>query len=299
MSLLVPILVRPISGRSGTTLVMHLLATSPSIAFERVYPYERQYLTYLTERIDGMFPEPAPRRLRDRAVRSARRRLGNLLRRLFPPGPVKGYEPLPYDPGIFDPATFVRLSVRRQWEAFSEAVVRHAGSTEPRYYAEKGNRLDLSKVDLPLKLLWLVRDPRDVWASIHAFDEQRGFYGFGRGRWQSRSSYMDEFVELAVRFTEQEAARSDREDDLFLRYEDLVLDPHGQTKRLEEWLDLELDPEAAFRSRPRFEHHMTSPSPEDSIGRWRTDLRPEEREILTERLAGVLERYGYHAELPD
>ena len=34
-------------GRTGTTLLMQLLGTSPQIAFDRVYPFEVRYLTYL------------------------------------------------------------------------------------------------------------------------------------------------------------------------------------------------------------------------------------------------------------
>src|SRR5437773_2083190 len=35
------------SGRSGSTLLMQLLGTSQQIVFDRVYPFEVRYLTYL------------------------------------------------------------------------------------------------------------------------------------------------------------------------------------------------------------------------------------------------------------
>ena len=37
------------TGRSGSTLLMELLGTSPDVLFERVYAYERAYLTYLLQ----------------------------------------------------------------------------------------------------------------------------------------------------------------------------------------------------------------------------------------------------------
>ena len=43
---MVPILLRSF-GRSGSTLVMQLLGTSPNIIFDREYPYEKRHLTYL------------------------------------------------------------------------------------------------------------------------------------------------------------------------------------------------------------------------------------------------------------
>ena len=45
--MLEPILIRPLWGRSGTTLLMALLGTSPEVAFVREYPYENNELTRL------------------------------------------------------------------------------------------------------------------------------------------------------------------------------------------------------------------------------------------------------------
>ncbi|HET9198530.1 MAG TPA: hypothetical protein VFN92_09800, partial [Solirubrobacterales bacterium] len=35
------------SGRDGTTLVMQLFGTAAEIAFDRTYPYEQRYFSYL------------------------------------------------------------------------------------------------------------------------------------------------------------------------------------------------------------------------------------------------------------
>src|SRR5207248_591243 len=42
-----PLLVDPLTGRTGSTMMMAILSTSPGIAFDRVYPYESRYVTYL------------------------------------------------------------------------------------------------------------------------------------------------------------------------------------------------------------------------------------------------------------
>ena len=36
-------------GRSGSTLLMQLLGTSPRVAFDRVPPFEKRYLAYLVK----------------------------------------------------------------------------------------------------------------------------------------------------------------------------------------------------------------------------------------------------------
>ena len=44
--LLTPLVVNLVEGRSGSTLLMRSL-DHPEIAFDRAYPYEFRYLTYL------------------------------------------------------------------------------------------------------------------------------------------------------------------------------------------------------------------------------------------------------------
>lgn len=292
---LIPILVRPIGGRAGTTLLMQLLGTSSEIAFDRIYPFERSYFSYLLERTNGMIPGAGERPSRARrATRRLARKVGTKLppwADLRTPKAVRGPSPLPRDPQIFDLETFARLSFERQWEAFSEAVLRKSRGTKPTYYAEKFPRVEPSALDIPTKLLWLVRDPRDQWTSIHAFDRKRGYYGFGRGRWQTRSSYLHSFVRRTREYAEREATRSD--DDLLVRYEDLVAELEGEAARLGTWLDVELDPGPVRESWSGLSRHMTSRSPHASIGRWRQDLPEKEQETLTRELAAVLDRYGY------
>lgn len=291
---LVPILLRPIGGRAGTTLVMQLLATSPLIAFDRVYPFERRYFLYFLNRARAMAPEE-PRRRRPRRWQRAALRIADDLRRRADPRPhhnFEGQQPLPPEPEIFDVRTLVRLSFQRQWEAFSEAVIEKTAPPKPVYYAEKflgGIERDLEPD--PTKYLWLVRDPRDLWTSINAFDHKRGYYGFGRRKGQSRESFLHDFIGRMHVFAESELGRSEGE--LLVRYEDLVGDLSGEAARIEGWLDLELDTGPVFASREEMRRHMTSGSPEESVGRWRRDLPLEEQRLLTERLSGLLERYGY------
>jgi hypothetical protein len=285
--ILVPVIVRPVAGRSGSTLVMQLLGTSPLIAFERIPPYEHRYLRYLLARTLAMLP--------DEDVPSAAAEPGGSTRRKA----YRGDEPLPPSARIFSVRELVELSIVRQWEAFSEAVVREAGiEAAPVYYAEKfvdvvdptaadAPPIASELIDLPMKVIWLVRDPRDVWASINAFDEMRGYYGFGRREGESREDYLERYIGRANRFTEAATARG--EEDVLVRYEDLVADPIPESKRIGAWLSVTLDP--GLLSRP--DGHGTSASAEGSIGRWRQDLPSGERDRLNAGLAGALDAFGY------
>ena len=42
---IIPLLLRSF-GRTGTTVVMQLLGTSPNVLFDRVYPFEHRLLAY-------------------------------------------------------------------------------------------------------------------------------------------------------------------------------------------------------------------------------------------------------------
>lgn len=296
---LTPILLRQMGGRAGTTLVMQLLATSPLIAFDRVYPFERRYFLYFLNQVRAMAPREPRRERPSRRWQRLALNLADELRRRAAPSSLADTsaerKSLPRDPGIFELKTLMRLSLEHQWEAFSRAVIEKTAPPEPVYFAEKFGGSGLEE-DLELEStrhLWLVRDPRDMWASINAFDDQRGYYGFGRRKDQSRESFLHDFTQRMQAYAHLESLRSDHGP--LIRYEDLIEDLPGQTKRLEEWLSLELDWSGVSDRRPEMGHHMTSSNAQASIGRWKTDLPPEEQRALTSALADVLRQYGYEA----
>src|SRR2546427_4281001 len=162
-------------GRTGTTLLMQLLGTSPQIIFDRVYPFEVRYLTYLLRWAQMLGQE-----LEDDGPWNATVNAGAPLQLLGPlPHPKAKF----WDGQELWPRCFVAA-----WREFSELVIARAdvnGSTESSslYYAEKVPpwALDLlKKAGMFYRVIMLVRDPRDVFLSIAAFDKKRGFPGFDR-----------------------------------------------------------------------------------------------------------------------
>jgi hypothetical protein len=127
-------------------------------------------------------------------------------------------------------------------------------------------------------MVQVVRDPRDRFASqsLHR-SAGRGGIGSGAAAWL-RST------ELATRNRQVFADRY-----LTVRYEDLVHDPVGELKKVCAVARLEFSPMMLEDdSGPRRFHT-------NSIGRFRTDLRPVEIAYMERVLGGRLEAWGYEA----
>jgi hypothetical protein len=180
------------------------------------------------------------------------------------------------------------------WQVFS-ARLEATSSPRPLYYAEKLNMswsLDLPST-IPWRLLVVIRDPRDVWLSVLAFDEQRGFYGFGRHEGESEEGFLTRFLDgqrtrLSWAAGVQRAARHP-----VIRYEDLVRDLHTAARRLESWLGVRLDPDAVLAQGPGRAQHVTADSPEASVDRWRRELGDGMRERFKDALASELRTFDY------
>jgi hypothetical protein len=291
---LVPLLVDGV-GRGGTTLMMQLLGTSPQIAFDRWSPYERRYFTYLLEWS----------RVLERRVESTRLWPGNATNSLPAEHGLVG--PIPWRDRslVASPGEGPAMSERcfqLVWQEFSARAAantraRFGGSDGPvRYFAEKTRAtwrlLDLEFLQ-PMKVLALVRDPRDVWLSSVAFNEKRGARGFARVHARSEEEALSRFTHQQRRRLRWLAKALDEGEVPVVRYEDLVSDLAGTARRIEEHLDVRLDPEAVLRERDAHERHMTAKTPEASVGRWRDEMRPDLATLFAKELGEDLEALGY------
>lgn len=277
---LTPLLLNLIEGRSGSTLLMRNL-DHPAIAFDRAYPYEHRYLTYLAH---VLFPVGEP-------FDPAGWTQMDLLT-----GPAGCFGPLPFEPQSLDRRDLRVRLVRHAWAALSEALA--AGAGRPlTYYAEKalGHSLALlTEAGIAGAVVNLVRDPRDVVASIRAMDRKRGFYGFGRTAEMTEAEYLV-FVLGRMRANLATMAAVDPlHRSTVVRYEDLVLDRAGTLARLGEFLGLQLTlgPVEDLHGVPAGEH-ATSADAASSVGRWREELAGDEVEAIEEALGDEMERFGY------
>jgi len=271
------IAVRVIEGRVGSTLLMNLLGTSPAVVFDRRYPAEYRFLSYFAHMAEQMTePFDAERHLRVTPF-------------FFGDQPTWG--PVPFTTEVLDVGTLTSPLLRSMWAAWSEQA--RVARPTARFYAEKlAVPIEpLLAAHLDLRLIDLVRDPRDILASIRSFTA-RGTDGFRRRAGQSEAEYLTGFVERTVERVGLLHATPSTVDQLVLRYEDLAGDVEAAAVRIGRWLGLELDP-ATVLAQPDPKRHRTTPSVAESIGRWRRDLSAEEAATIAAALRVPMAQFGY------
>ena len=278
------------SGRSGSTPLMQLLGTSPQIVFDRVYPFEIRYLTYLL------------RKARMNGQEYEERDEWNTVENIGAPLQLLG--PFPHQPDeCWNDQKLWPRNLTAAWREFSRAAIAQArlnGSTvsPPLYYAEKVPLwvpVLLKKAGIRHRMIVLVRDPRDVFLSITAFDNKRGFAGFNRlacdDDWTFAERFVRDYQKLFKFFLEEEANPS-----LIVEsYERLVLKLGDESQRLSKWLKVNLEPSVVEKQKSQFVHHMTSNSPPDSVERWRREMPTELNEFFLNEMGDWLRYFGYES----
>lgn len=146
------------------------------------------------------------------------------------------------------------------------------------------------------KTIQLVRDPRDNLCTLKKRKHRRGRLGSFIFMWRRSALLLSEY---------QAAYGADRV--LGVRYEDLVLAPRQQIRRIIEFLDIE-DHHTLYRptvagglhpweGNSAFCMKFDGIDPR-SVGRWRTALDPRERDILEGALRTEMAMYGYPPSAP-
>ena len=281
-------------SRDGSTLLMRLLSSSPQVAVEPVYPFERKYFSYLwrwSQVIErGTWPEdewgPGALGSLD-AMRDAE---------LVGPAP---WLPRPFlDPdGVEDPG-MARRSFELVWEEFSGraelSTQRRHRSTEPVLYsAEKHMNTWLVPLEQlpPVELLVVLRDPRDTYVSITEFGG-RGSGAFGGGQEAGAEAMLEHVISRQRDRLRWIAGLLEEGQVPVIGYERLVRDLDGVADELGDHLGVSFDPAAVRADSLTRDRHGSAASPEASIGRWRTELDPEVAAVFSDRLGAELRAVG-------
>lgn len=278
-------------GRMGTTWLMQLLSALPGVVTHRRYPFETQpcrHWMQLFLRLTG-HPAELPPPNTDWMQADPRLRFGaelTALRRWFSTDYVE------------QALTFCQASV----EAFYERLALDHGIRKPTYFAEKAGSKPFTRLVREAypeaRELFLVRDFRDTFCSMQAFNAKRGYVSFQREAASSTEDHLAVLGRDAARLARHWRERQDSA--LLVRYEDLVREPVTTLRAIAQYLGLALSPggcESAVRaaSAQELEFHRTSASPSASIGRWRAALEPTLAERCHVAFAEALAAFGYDA----
>ncbi len=148
------------------------------------------------------------------------------------------------------------------------------------------------------KEIVLVRDFRDMFASISAFNEKRGFVSFGRELTKSDEEYIDVLKFDGKRLLDRWKRYKNKAH--LVRYEDLILEPVKTLSGVFRYIGVDATEgtvsavlEKALEDTPEMQHHRTSSNPQTSIGRWKADLAPHLKRKCNEAFGETLKEFGY------
>lgn len=291
---LVPVFVGT-TGRSGTTLMMQLLGSSPSVAFDRIYAFEHGYLSYLW--LWANLPEHGMKNGPD--WRRAALDQAGWLDKHGKIGGIPWGDPLALDGDPTVPFAFDVIAA--VWPVFSRrAAAYHATEVGgvATHYAETGPPWlidELQRVFETLKAAYFVRDPRDQWLSMMSFVEKTGQRSFGYKPEDTPTDFARRIAEQQKEIFATVADVVENDATIVVRYERLVEDLEGEAERLSGWLGVELDPQVVRDNERAMRKHRTSKDG-SSVGRWRTEMDADFLAIFHSTMGEEIAALGYPLE---
>jgi hypothetical protein len=274
-------------GRSGTTLMMSRLSRSPQICIAETHPFEVRLISYWSTVVNILAGKA------DYEHSMHPDKLGG-------DGFKVGSNPFSHEnfAGVFGQrelnSEYFKTYVPQQLHDLSRRVILEyyfrvrddQTKAQTLFFAEKNDNLEriprlFARTLFPsLKEVVLIRDPRDLLCSHMA--------------------YFHNKVELALRHitvATRELVRIKREEAdrvLLVRYEDMILDAGPTFARVGSYVGVEpffVPDDASERS--AFGVHGTSASPEASIGRWKSQLTPEQQTLCNGTWGNFLAEFQY------
>jgi hypothetical protein len=284
-------------GRTGSMLLMRLLEAHPEVLVHRPYRYEQRVASYWIEVLRALSdPISYSRQLAPAgSLDGGRWWLGD-------GGPMPSVAPDEIHRWLGrDAVVSLAETSQARIEALYDQIAATTGSSGFRYFAEK---YSLESAGIAWELyprareVFLVRDFRDMVASIFAFNRKRGVKGFGEEAARDELDYVRRLEVWASNLLRSWRRRSERAH--LVRYEDLVLEPAGTLEALLDYAGLAADGATIDRmlgalaeELPELAEHGTAPDAKTSIGRARSDLSPDLAAACERSFGEALEAFGY------
>lgn len=287
-------------GRAGTTWTMRLLSEHPEIVVHRFHPYELRTARYWWHMLKTL-SEPRDPHHSGQADRFQTNKLWVGYNPFYP-------EPIAVTPGLGEwmGRDYVEDLARFCQRSAEEAYLRIAagqGQSNVRYMAEKHRADNLPWLVWELypkaKEIFLVRDFRDVYSSMLAYNQKHGRRAFGPEHLETD----EEFAHFLRNSTIRNLSRSwpkRQERAHLIRYEDLITRPQEILRGVFEYLELDASDatiagilDRASAENPEMKQHLTSSDVSNSLGRWKSSLSPNLQTVANDAFGDVLQQFGY------
>jgi hypothetical protein len=296
-----PLLVTSL-GRMGTTLLMRMLASHPEVVTYARPPYEARGGKYWLHVLKTLAAPTDPSKRVGAPMEFHLEKVavgGNpFYSAEFDAWPeVEAWSGGAY---VADLAAFCQRSIDG-WYLAAAAAQGEAGAPL-RYFAEKHFPDDYPRLMREVypegRELFLVRDFRDMIASMRAFNARGGFGDFGREAAADDAAWLAELGRALEALHKAWQERGDEQS--LVHYEDLVRQPEVTLPAVLSAMGLDASPEVVARiiattapDTPELRGHGTAASPEASVGRWQRDLPPEMKVAVQESFGDLLREFGY------
>lgn len=287
-------------GRAGTTWTMRLLSEHPEIVVHRCHPYELRTARYWWHMLKTL-AEPRDPHHSGQADHFQTNKQWVGYNPFYP-------EPIGVTPGLIEwmgrdyIEDLARFCQRNAEEAYLR-IAAGQGQANVTYMAEKHRADNLPWLVWELypkaKEIFLVRDFRDVYSSMLAYNHKFGRRAFG----PSHIETDEEFAQFLRNSTIRNLSRSwpKRQDRAYLiRYEDLITQPRETLHGMLDYLEIDASDaimdgmlERASAENPDMKQHLTSSDVSTSLGRWRSSLTPELQTVANAAFGDVLQQFGY------
>lgn len=283
-------------GRTGSMALMRMLEAHPEVLVYRPHRYEQQVAGYW---LDVLMTLSDP---------------SSYMRQIAPAGNLEN--PL-WWLGADRPPPRLRDSDLQRWlgsealeqlarisqeriAAVYDQIAKGADKPRARLFAEK-HSLRTAALGAELypasREVFLVRDFRDMVASIMDFNRRRGVEGFGRADAAGDTEWIEGLAGWSTTLVRAWERRRDRAH--LVRYEDLVQSPVETLAALLDHIEVDSSPaqldemQAALATEmPELARHRTR-SASESVGRWRADLPDDLQEACTTAFREALATFGY------
>ena len=183
------------------------------------------------------------------------------------------------------------------WGVFSQHARAYSSSvcedgSAAVYYAETAPVwvADRAREVLGGRTIYLVRDPRDQWVSIIAFNEKRGYPSFGYQLDDTPETYAEAFIRRQRAFLRRVAAVREGHGETVVRFDDMVLRRADLAERLSSWLGVQLSDEV---DTDHASDHKTAPSTTVAVGRWRSDMPAHIVDMFRDGMPEEIEAMGW------